>query len=209
MAINGINGIDPAYAGNVQQQSNTSSSAKPQAETTVKEDQQAAVYEKAGKAVATEVKGKTSKMDTAKIEQMLKEAETKKQAFRDMIQKMFTKQGEAVSMATSGLANFYRSLDVPPEVSEQARKDIADDGYWGVEQTSDRILSFAQAIAGNDKEMATKMLDAVKEGFRQATHDWGEDLPDISQRTMTASIDKLNAWIDSLGQSDKPAEPTA
>ncbi len=209
MAINGINGIDPAYAGNVQQQSNTSSSAKPQAEATVKEDQQAAVYEKAGKAAATEVKGKTSKMDTAKIEQMLKEAETKKQAFRDMIQKMFTKQGETVSMATSGLANFYRSLDVPPEVSEQARKDIADDGYWGVEQTSDRILSFAQAIAGNDKEMATKMLDAVKEGFRQATHDWGEDLPDISQRTMTASIDKLNAWIDSLGQSDKPAEPTA
>ena len=37
-------------------------------------------------------------------------------------------------------------------------------GYWGVEKTSDRILDFAKALAGNDPSKAQKLLDAFKEG---------------------------------------------
>ena len=32
----------------------------------------------------------------------------------------------------------------------QAQKDIAEDGYWGVEQTSERLVSFAKALSGGD-----------------------------------------------------------
>ena len=84
------------------------------------------------------------------------------------------------------------------ETIEQAQKDIAKDGYWGVEQTSDRILDFAKALAGNDPAMAEKMLDAIKEGFKQAGIEWGEDLPEISQQTMDATYKKVNDWIGSL-----------
>lgn len=136
--------------------------------------------------------------DHKKIQQLLTEAEEKKEAFRQMIEKLFTKQSDKA--VTSGtMADFYRSLDVPDSVREQARKDTAEDGYWGVEQTSDRILSFAQALAGDNRELAEKLLDAVKEGFRLAGEDWGEELPDLSQRTMSITLEKMNSWINGLG----------
>lgn len=136
--------------------------------------------------------------DHKKIQQLLTEAEEKKESFRQMIEKLFAKQSDKV--ITSGtMADFYRSLDVPESVREQARKDVAEDGYWGAEQTSDRILSFAQALAGDNKELAEKLLDAVKEGFKLAGEDWGEELPELSQKTMGITLEKMNNWISGLG----------
>ena len=37
------------------------------------------------------------------------------------------------------------------------QKDIAEDGYWGVEKTSDRILDFAKALSGGDKDKADEL----------------------------------------------------
>lgn len=167
----------------------------------------AAVFEKSSDAAQVEgrvqnsLPGRTErakKPDMGKIQQLITEAEEKKEAFRQMIEKLFTKQSEKTMIAKT-LADYYRGIEVPDEVREQARKDIAEDGYWGVEQTSDRILSFAQAIAGDNPEMAAKMLDAVKEGFKIAGDEWGEDLPELSQKTMSVTLDKMNSWISGLG----------
>ena len=49
----------------------------------------------------------------------------------------------------------------------QAQADIADDGYWGVDQTSDRILDFAKALSGNDPEKLIFFLTLFKKGFRK------------------------------------------
>ena len=76
----------------------------------------------------------------------------------------------------------------------QAQADIAEDGYWGVEQTSERILDFAKALSGNDPEKADLLLNAFKKGFEQATKSWGKKLPDISQRTYDAVVEKFEAW---------------
>ena len=74
----------------------------------------------------------------------------------------------------------------------QAEADIAEDGYWGVEQTSDRILDFAKALSGNDPDKADELLEAFKKGFKQATGSWGKELPDISQRTYDAVVEKFD-----------------
>ncbi|MBO7632860.1 MAG: hypothetical protein J6S72_00520, partial [Lachnospiraceae bacterium] len=96
------------------------------------------------------------------------------------------------------------------ETRAQAQEDISEDGYWGVEQTSDRIVSFAKALAGDNLELAQQMLEAVKEGFKQAGEEWGEDLPEISNRTMDATYKKLDEWIKSLGGgSDDASGSTA
>ena len=95
-----------------------------------------------------------------------------------------------------------------PETQAQAQADIAEDGYWGVEQTSDRILDFAKALAGTDSDMAEKMLEAIKEGFKQAGAAWGEDLPELCQDTMKASLQKVEDWIASL-KNPSPEETAA
>lgn len=83
---------------------------------------------------------------------------------------------------------------VSADVKAQAQADIADDGYWGVEQTSDRIVDFAKALSGGDPAKADTMLEAFKKGFEAATKSWGKELPDISQRTYDAVLKKIDAW---------------
>ena len=91
-------------------------------------------------------------------------------------------------------ADAEQRTTVDEETQKQAQADIAEDGYWGVEQTSDRILDFAKALSGNDPEKADLLIDAFKKGFEDATKSWGKDLPDISQRTYDAVLEKFDKW---------------
>lgn len=176
---------------------NTDSAEKMQ-NTAAVENTAAAVYEK-NTEESQDTLRISPKVDTATIDRLKAEAEERTASLRNLVQKLLLKQGGTSQIAQGGLAAMYRSLDVDAATRTQAAKDIADDGYWGVEQTSDRIVSFAKALAGDDKETAEKMMDAVKKGFGLAEKDWGEKLPDISQRTMSSTLDKMNEWISSLG----------
>ena len=72
---------------------------------------------------------------------------------------------------TYGKANdiwqFLRSgnYTVDAATKLQAQADIAEDGYWGVEKTSDRIIDFAKALTGGDPDKIEEMRDAFKKGF--------------------------------------------
>ena len=155
----------------------------------------AAVYEKGSNNADKIVK--EPKVDQETIDRLKAEADERHAQLKGLVEKLLLKQGGTFDVS-QGLANAYRKLEVDQETMEQAQKDIAEDGYWGVEQTSDRILDFAKALAGTDPDMAEKMLDAIKEGFKQAGIEWGEDLPEISQQTMEATYQKVNDWISSL-----------
>ena len=155
----------------------------------------AAVYEKGSN--DPEKLLKEPKVDQETIDRLKAEADERHAQLKGLVEKLLLKQGGTWDNSL-GLASMYRKLEVDEETRAQAEADIAEDGYWGVEQTSDRILDFAKALAGTDPEMAEKMLDAIKEGFKQAGIEWGEDLPDISQKTMEATYKKVNDWIGSL-----------
>ena len=64
-----------------------------------------------------------------------------------------------------------------------------------VKQTSERIFSFAQALAGDDEEKMTKMKEAFEKGFKEATKTWGKELPDISQNTRDAVLKKFDDYF--------------
>ena len=166
----------------------------------------AAVYTK----TPEENKDKTQKFvgkpaDPETIERLKAEADERFAQLKGIVEKLILKQGGTFDVS-NGLASAYRSLQVDPETQAQAQKDIAEDGYWGVEQTSDRILDFAKALAGTDPDMAQKMLDAIKEGFKQAGDAWGEDLPELCQNTMSESIRKVEEWISSLKDPQAAAQ---
>ena len=52
------------------------------------------------------------------------------------------------------------------------------------------------------------MIAAVKKGLKQATEAWGEDLPEISQKTVDATIKKLEEWRDGLSSNKDQAAQT-
>ena len=80
------------------------------------------------------------------------------------------------------------NFTVDAATKAQAQADIADDGYWGVSQTSQRILDFATALTGGDPDKIDAMQAAFKKGYEKAQKTWGGQLPDICQKTYDAVL---------------------
>ena len=198
MAINSITNSVAA------QQASTYTAAKTdytekKSESSAKTDT-GVVYEKSSDQTSGTV---TKKTDYALINKLKADAEERTSQLRSLVEKMMTKQGVAIGTADS-MWSFLAKGDftVDEATRAQAQADIADDGYWGVDQTSDRILDFAKALSGNDPEKADLLLDAFKKGFKEATKSWGQDLPDISQRTYDAVVEKFNKWKNGTDETE-------
>ena len=117
---------------------------------------------------------------------------------QSLVTTMFKKQGITIGTADDmwkALASGNFTADA--DTIAKAKEDISEDGYWGVKQTSERIFDFAQALAGDDEEKMKTMKEAVEKGFKEATKSWGRTLPDISQDTYSAVMDKFDKYFAS------------
>lgn len=192
MAINSINNYVSA-ASTVATDSKVSSK---KTESSKNDTAAGVIYEK-GSSDKSSSSQKTQ--NSALIAKMKVDSDSRISQLRGIVEQMMSKQGAAIGKADdmwSFLAggNFTVSADV------KAQADIAEDGYWGVNQTSDRILDFAKALSGNDKSKAQELADAFKKGFDQATKAWGGKLPDISQQTYDKVLEKFDNWMN--GEDD-------
>lgn len=149
-----------------------------------------AVYEPSKETVTDSAK-KTYKPDTNLINKLKADADARTQQLRSLVEKMMSGQTEAYGKANN-IWQFLRSgnYTVDPATKAQAQADIAEDGYWGVKQTSQRIFDFAYALAGDDPDKMKEMEAAVEKGFKQAGEAWGGELPSICGDTKSA-ISKL------------------
>ena len=131
------------------------------------------------------------------IARLKADAQARLDQLRDLVQKLISKQGGVYADAND-IWNALREgkVEVDPETKAQAQADIAEDGYWGVNATSDRIIDFAKALTGGDKSKLNDMMEAFKQGYEQAEKTWGGKLPEISQKTYDAVIEKFNNLMD-------------
>lgn len=195
MSVNGITNTTQTYES--KKTSKTTQNQASQAEQPkASESSAAAVYEKSGQ---TTDSNKIYTRDSVTVDRLKSEAERRTQSLRDLVEKLLLKQGQTFTEAT----DIYGALregkvQVDDATRLQAQKDIAEDGYWGVEQTSDRMLEFAKAISGGDPSKADELINAVKKGFEQAAKVWGGELPEISRKTVDATIKKLESWRDGI-----------
>ena len=161
-------------------------------------DETAVIYEKKQKednsVTAKSIKNSGFDRDTI-ISQMKADMESRMGQFTGIVQKMMTQQGQTIG-AADDMWKFLAKGDytVDADVKAQAQEDISEDGYWGVEKTSDRILDFAKALSGGDVDKADELFNAFKKGFEEATGSWGQELPEISQKTYKAVEEKFEAW---------------
>lgn len=172
-----------------------SASAKEQAKVTDQPEQKAqetgVVYEPSSSVEdnkATYSINRMSEKDRAAlVEQLKAEQEARQQQLVDLVRQMFTEQSSAFANA-SDIWKFLASGEytVDPETQAKAQQDIAEDGYYGVKNTAQRIFDFACALAGDDIDKMKEMQAAFEKGFKQATDAWGKELPDICKETFKA-----------------------
>lgn len=137
-------------------------------------------------------KNKMSESERSELVKQLKaDMDARKEQLVNIVNQSLFGQTNAFGKAT-GDESIWRKLSsgnftVDPETRAQAQKDIAEDGYWGVKQTSQRLFDFASALAGDDVEKMKEMQAAMEKGFKKATKAWGKELPSICSETMSAA----------------------
>jgi len=112
---------------------------------------------------------------------------------RELVAKTLREQGANFNVAING-----EQKEIEDLTPEEAQELIAEDGYFGVEQTSQRIVDFAVGLAGNDPGKIDAILEGVERGFKEAEKAFGGTLPEISHQTYDAIREKLDEWVASF-----------
>ncbi len=202
MSVNGVTGAANTYeAYPVNQNVSTKAAEEDSKKSNSSESKndQGVVYE-ASKEAGTSKTQKTYTQNTNLVNQLKADAEAHAQQLQNIVSQLMSKQGQTYNTA-NGIWSFLASGDftVDAATKAQAQKDIADDGYWGVEQTSDRIIDFATALTGGDPDKIEEMREAFKKGYKMAEDTWGGELPDISKRTYDAVMQKFDQLAEDAG----------
>jgi hypothetical protein len=108
---------------------------------------------------------------------------------RAYVASLLQEVGVATEVATGGEA-----VDISTLTPDKAQELVGEDGYFGVEQTSERIVDFAIATAGGDSSRLAAIKEGIDRGFQEAADAFGGWLPDISYQTYDAIMEKLDSW---------------
>ncbi|MCL2661955.1 MAG: hypothetical protein FWE83_01315 [Oscillospiraceae bacterium] len=80
----------------------------------------------------------------------------------------------------------------------QAQELISEDGFFGVKQTTARIMDFAKAMVGEGASEAQieNMRAAVQKGFDEVARMFGgfDKLPDVTKETHAAIMQAFDDW---------------
>ncbi len=109
---------------------------------------------------------------------------------RELVTNLLREQG-----LTTLVVDGETEIDLPALTPEEASELVADDGYFGVEQTSERIFQFAVGIAGGDPARIDAIKEGIDRGFQEALEAFNGYLPDISYETYDAVMEKLDNWV--------------
>ncbi len=209
MSLSGIgnNNVNDLYAIEAEKRESAASKNETKPETsndaaagTNKNENGAAVYDKS----------KLSADDRKAIVAQLKADQEKRQSqLTDLVHSMLNTQTNTFGQANN-IWQFLAKGDytVDAETQKKAQEAISEDGYWGVKQTSDRIVSFATALAGNDSKQLEKMRDAFLKGYEKAEKTWGGKLPEISKKTYDAVLEKFDKLMNPKTEDKAPDKET-
>lgn len=198
MSVNGVTtGATNTYDVYQTTQSTATKTEQGASESSVTET--GVVYEPSNETTTETVK-KTYTQNTELVAKLKADQESRLQQLQNIVQQLLTKQGQTYNTAN----DIWKTLasgdfEVDAATKAQAQADVAEDGYWGVEQTSDRIIDFATALTGGDPDKIEEMREAFKKGYKQAEETWGGELPEISKKTYDAVMAKFDKLAEEAG----------
>lgn len=103
-------------------------------------------------------------------------------------------------LVDNGNGTFSFKPDITPEMQDKliakAQEDIGENGYYGVKQTSTRILDYAKAITGGDPSKIGEMRKMAQKAFDDVAKIMGgwDNLPEVSKKTYEAVMKGFDEW---------------
>lgn len=138
----------------------------------------------------------TYKPNTKLVEQLKAEQAQLQARFINTVRQALGQQGAKIGESDEAFWKFIASGEytVDADTKAAAQQAISEDGYWGVKQTSERLVGFAKALVGGDPSRVEEMRAAFQKGFDEAAKVWGGALPDITKDTYDAVMDLFDQW---------------
>lgn len=137
----------------------------------------------------------TYKVDRKKLNDLKMDLKNNISSFREMVKSMIEKQGLNYNDVLKALKNGEEPvITIDAETKAKATEAISENGYWGVNKTSERMLEFAKTLSGGDPSKIETLREAFKQGFEKAKEAFGGELPEISQKTYDKVMEGFDAW---------------
>ena len=93
----------------------------------------------------------------------------------------------------------YDGKSIADLSQDEAKELVSNDGFFGIDKTSQRIADFVINGAGDDEKLLKAGLDGVMQGFNEAEKIWGSKLPDISYKTIDKAQELITQHMNELG----------
>ena len=154
---------------------------------------------------AKEPSGVYSK-NSATVERLWSMAEAQHASMRSMVANLLGgsdgQNGQAFwAMAANqggSQGSGFESFRVDEATQAKAKELTGENGYYGVKQTTARIMDFAKAMAGSGAD--AKTIESMKSGVQQG-FDWVADLfggfdnlPQLTKDTYSAVMKEFDSW---------------
>ena len=95
----------------------------------------------------------------------------------------------------------YEGKPIAELSQEEAAELVSEDGFFGIDKTSQRIADFVINGAAGDESKFRAGREGMIQGFKEAEAMWGGKLPEISQKTMAKAIETVDKAMYDLGFS--------
>ena len=95
----------------------------------------------------------------------------------------------------------YAGKPIEALSQNEAKELVSENGFFGVQQTAQRIPGFVINGAGDNLEKLQEGRKGVLQGFEAAEATWGQKLFDISYDTLAKALETIDARIAELGGS--------
>lgn len=202
-SVNTYSATNTKKTDDAKQKESTTSTTKKDTSSTDTTKNSSAVYEKSDNKKTDSAKQIYNK--DAIISKLKADQQSRLQSMQSLVENLLNKQKGTFDIANllkkddvSGLnlsATFEAAAkNADPDTIKAAQESISEDGYWGVNKTSDRLVSMAIALSGGDTSKADEMMAAIQKGYDRATSAWGKELPDICKNTLEATKQKMDDW---------------
>ncbi|XPV69903.1 MAG: hydrogenase-4 component G [Halarcobacter sp.] len=89
---------------------------------------------------------------------------------------------------------------------DEAKQLVSDEGFFGIDKTSQRVSDFVISLAGDDVEALQEARNGIVQGFNEAEKMWGGELPEISYKTQEKTLDIIDKKIAELLKTDSQKE---
>ncbi len=150
---------------------------------------------------AEEADQQKTKVNENHVPQFKSVTEAKNELMKDMVKQMLSGQFDE-SRKTGAMKELEEIISSFNDEEEHGEE------YWGAEQTANRILDFAKALAGDDDESFDTLKNAFESAFGESEKLFGGKggLPEVSYETYDRVQKGFEDWSKEIAENREAAQ---